>query len=393
VRIAVVADSAPPTPSGVANGVAVLGRGLAARGHEVVHVGPRWPGTAEGWNADPDGPTGPRTGPRPSVVALPSVSVRPSIGLRLAPATAAELTSRLRHHDLDVVHVHTEGPLGWAVRGAARRLDVPVVATLHTFYDHYLHYAGVPRPMRPVASALVRAALARFLRGADHLVAPSPAAATLAAALAPGATITVVPNPAPPGPVLPDSSPWHRGGDPLLLSVGRIAEEKRARQLVEVLASALTARPDVRAMVIGGGPELRTLRRRVARWGLADRLLLPGPLPHAAVLRWYRAASVYVSAARSENHPLTLLEAAAAGLPLVVADEPRLLSAGLAGVAETGRDEREVVAAALALLDDDRRWADRARAARGYAARHGLSAHLDGMEAVYRRVRTEVAVT
>jgi 1,2-diacylglycerol 3-alpha-glucosyltransferase len=386
VRIAVVSDSVPPTPSGVAIGVALLADGLSARGHDVVRIGPSWPGVP-GRRRSAAGPERAATGP--SLVALPSVPVRPSIGLRLAPATAGGLLRRLRDHDVELVHVHTEGPLGWAARGAARRLDLPLVATVHTFYDHYLHYLAVPSALRPQAAGAVRAGWRRFLRAADHVVAPSPSAAALARALVPGTPVSLVPNPAP----APAPSATAGSRTPMLLSVGRVAPEKRARELVLALAAALAERPDVRAMVVGGGPDLRPLRRHVARRGLDDRLVLPGPLPHAAVLRLYRRAAVYLSAARSENHPLTLLEAAAAGLPLVVAQEPGLLATGLAGVAETAADEGELVATALALLDDDRRRRELARASRGYADRHDLPAHLAGLEAVYHAVRAGVALT
>jgi 1,2-diacylglycerol 3-alpha-glucosyltransferase len=99
----------------------------------------------------------------------------------------------------------------------------------------------------------------------------------------------------------------------------------------------------------------------------------------------YHAASVYVTASRSENHPLTLLEAAAAGLPSLVRADAGLAPLVADGVATAiAGDDDELVARALVLTEDAPGRDRLGAAARRAAARFSAGAHLDLTERLYR---------
>jgi 1,2-diacylglycerol 3-alpha-glucosyltransferase len=382
MRIGLVTDCYHPTKNGVTGVVSLLATGLEARGHEVVLVAPRAPRRAR--------PTGSAAAPadrgfRPVDVARPALPVRPSIELRLALGSPRSFERLLARERLDVVHTHTEGPLGLAARRAALARGRPLVHTLHTFYDHYLHYLPAARLAPRPAGWLLRRSLQRFLAPYDRVVAPSPAALAHVAALAPAVPAVLVPNGVPaerserPGP----------DANPTLLYVGRLAPEKRSVQLFDALADHLVdrSRADVRAVLVGGGRSLPHLRRRAARLGLQDRIGLPGYLPHAEVLRLYGRSSVFLTASLSENHPLTLLEAAAAGLPLAVRRDPNLATLardGLTGI--VADDDRELVRRVVDLVHDPDRCDRLGRAARAAARGFSATAHVERTEELYRDV-------
>lgn len=386
MRIALVTDCYHPTPNGVTGVVDDLRAGLRARGHQVVLAAPAAPAT----------PVTAAAGARRAELAPRSVSVLPSVSLRLAAVRPATMQRWLAEHDVEVVHTHTEGPLGLAARRAAIDADLPMVHTLHTLYDHYLHYLRVGRVAPRTTQRSARRALTRFLAPATRLIAPSAAAMEHLAVLAPGVPVTLVPNgvavPAP----RPDAATRARvsarlgltRSDRVLLTVGRLAPEKRSRALVDALGEAMAAASDdVVAVLVGEGPQLTALRRDVARRGLSHRLRLPGRLAHADVLALHHLAAVCVSASLSENHPLSLLEAAAAGRPIAVRDDPNLrelVTDGVNGI--VARSDAELASRALALARDPAACRLAGARSAAVARRFGTDAHLDATEAVYAEV-------
>jgi 1,2-diacylglycerol 3-alpha-glucosyltransferase len=382
MRIGLISDCYHPTPNGVAGVVATLAAGLEARGHHVVLVAPRWPGDAGAV--------------RPADHAPRSFPFLPTIALRLAPATAGSIARLARRERLELLHTHTEGPLGLAARRAASQLGTPALHTLHTFYRHYLHYLPSGRLAPEVTARTVRRTLGWFLRPYDRVIAPSTAAQEHVAALAPEVPTALVPNGVEPDVPPPDEEERRAierllapiggsGPAPLLLSVGRIAPEKRARELVDALARRLPSHPDARAMLVGGGRLLPALRREVADRGLQDRIALPGILPHRHVLGLLRHTSVYVTASVSENHPLALLEAAVAGVPLAVRGDANLGELAIEGTSAVVADgDDDLVRRALTLATDRPRREQLGAGARRLARRCSTDVHLDRTETLYR---------
>jgi 1,2-diacylglycerol 3-alpha-glucosyltransferase len=303
-----------------------------------------------------------------------------------------------RRERLEILHTHTEGPLGLAARRAAGQLGIPALHTLHTFYRHYLHYLPTTRSAPELTARTVRRALRWFLQPYDRVIAPSAAARAHLAELAPGVPSTLVPNGVEIDGRPPDAAERRAidgllapiggsGPAPLLLSVGRIAPEKRTPELLAALADHLPGHTSARAMLVGGGSLLPALRREVATRGLQDRIALPGVLPHRLVLGLLRRTSVYVTASVSENHPLTLLEAAAAGVPLAVRGDANLGELAVEGTsAVVAGGDGDLVDRALTLAEDGTRRRTLGAGARGFAGRYSVDVHLDRTEALYRQV-------
>jgi 1,2-diacylglycerol 3-alpha-glucosyltransferase len=386
LTIGLVSDCYHPTKNGVTTVVSGLAAGLEARGHRVVLVAPAPPGRV----GDDGHPDADDDGFRRADVSRRSFPVLPSVELRVAPATSRSLTRLVEREELDLLHTHTEGPLGIAARRAGRLTGTPLVHTLHTFYHHYLHYPPLRQLGPRLAGRIVQHWMARFLLPYQRLIAPSTTAAEQIGSLVPSKPTAFIPNgvaarPRTPRTLLP-ASPLDRR---TLLYVGRISHEKRSRELFGSLAGQLASRPDLRAVLVGGGPLLPELRRRALELGLERRLLLPGYLRHPEVLAHYRHASVFLTASRSENHPLTLLEAAVSGLPLAVrrdANLGALVRDGITGI--EADDDHLLVRSAIEVVDDpDRRDALGSAAAR-MARSFSLDVHTDRTEELYLELVT-----
>lgn len=101
----------------------------------------------------------------------------------------------------------------------------------------------------------------------------------------------------------------------VMLAVGRLSAEKGFADLLEAAALARQNAPEFRLVLVGEGPERAPLEASIARLGLAGRVLLPGHFHRMAP--WYALADALVMPSHSEGSPNVLLEAMAAGLPVV----------------------------------------------------------------------------
>jgi len=177
---------------------------------------------------------------------------------------------------------------------------------------------------------LLRASRNRALRRAAHVVVPSAYLRDLALGwgVAPD-RLTVVPNPAPPLPPLPDRDAA-RGALGLdgvtLAAAGRLTRQKALGD-----ALAAVARVDrVSLVVAGDGPERGALEQRAAELGLDGRVRFVGPLARTEVLTLFRAADAALLSSAWENLPHSVVEALAVGTPVV--------ATAVGGVPEVVRD-------------------------------------------------------
>jgi glycosyltransferase involved in cell wall biosynthesis len=115
-------------------------------------------------------------------------------------------------------------------------------------------------------------------------------------------------------PATAGARPW--GPEPSVLSVGRLETEKNPLLLADVLAQI--APEGFRMLICGEGPMEGDLRERLAELGVADRAELLGYLPiHGGLMDRYRSVDAFLHVSWTEGMPQVLLEAFAAGTPVV----------------------------------------------------------------------------
>ena len=230
-------------------------------------------------------------------------------------------------HGCDLIHVQTPFVAHYAAGFSARRYGVPVIATYHTLFEEYLkHYA----PLVPAAwlRGLARSFSRRQCNVLDAVIVPSRA---IHERLGEYGVTT-------PMHILPTGISLERAeGDarqnfrarfgidaarPVALFVGRVAHEKNIAFLLDVVDLARESVPDILLVIAGEGPALAALRKSVHDRGLDGSVQFIGYLDRKTDLpACYAAADVFVFASRTETQGLVLLEAMAAGLPVVALAE------------------------------------------------------------------------
>jgi glycosyltransferase involved in cell wall biosynthesis len=252
-----------------------------------------------------------------------------------------ELVRLLRRERPDILHANSSkaGVLG---RVAAALTGVPIrIFTVHgwAFAAHSglaaRAYRAADRLMRPLTTATICVSERELEAGLE------------AGTCATEATV-VIPNAVDVG-AAPRSVSTRQ--PPLVVAVGRLKAPKDFPTLVRALGRLPAG--SFEAMIVGDGPDLPRLEEAIRSGGLSDAVRLARE--RHDVPRLLAAADVFVLASRSEGHPVSVLEAMAAGLPVVasrVGGVPEQVVDGETGLLVDPGDP-EPLAAALERLTDD----------------------------------------
>jgi glycosyltransferase involved in cell wall biosynthesis len=219
--------------------------------------------------------------------------------------TVREVRKIIEGDGIDLVHAHGYKADFYALF-AARMADVPVTATCH-------NWLGESQSMR--AYARLDRYLLRFFNG---VAAVSRSVAEQVGHAGTRHKVHVIPN----------GVPTHGGGieskladqirvrDRIVVgTVGRLSAEKGASVLIEAASKLCSDFPRAFFVVVGDGPLRSSLEARVCELGLTGQFLFVGE--RSDLNQIYRSFDVYVLPSFQEGMPMALLEAMAAGLPVV----------------------------------------------------------------------------
>ena len=165
--------------------------------------------------------------------------------------------------------------------------------------------------------------------------------------------------------------------EPVVLFVGRVVSNKRHEDLVASMAMVHDTHPDAR-LVLVGSPSIdtygRALTSLIERLGLANVVEFTGPVDNAELAAWYRRASVFLCLSEHEGFCVPVVEAMAAGLPVVgfrAAAVPETIAG--AGIVLGDKRPATVAEAVGRLLDDPGLWSTLATAGQQRAGDFALS--------------------
>ncbi|MFV1995167.1 MAG: glycosyltransferase [Verrucomicrobiales bacterium] len=178
-----------------------------------------------------------------------------------------------------------------------------------------------------------------------------------------------------------------------LLQACRLIPKKGLLTTLEALAEVVETWPDLVYVLCGSGPMEEELRERIVALGLGDNVELAGWLDQDALREQYARAHLFLhpseltESSDQEGIPNSMLEAMAAGLPVVATLHggiPEALESGVDGILVPEKSPRELAAAILELLGDPEKLGRMSRrAAESMAEKFGLESQVAKMEAVY----------
>lgn len=240
--------------------------------------------------------------------------------------------ARRKLQTMDVVHVHHPFLSGRLALRYCRPFNIPLVFTNHTRYDLYAQ-AYIPILPDELGNAFLHAYLVSFCREVDLVIAPSAGLRDVLRGFGVDVPIEVIPNGIELGPFRHPAQPVPRErlgfseSDVVLVYVGRLGPEKNLTFLIRAFAGLVVAFPNARLLLVGDGPERDNLEDRIASSGLGSKVVFTGMVDYHELPGYLAACDAFVTASVTEVHPLSLIEALAAGLPAVGVESP--------GVADT----------------------------------------------------------
>jgi len=305
LRVGLFTECYHPIRNGIVASIDMLARTLREGGHEAIVVTPEMPAYRDGCGG---------------VVRVASLPLPTRTAYRLTvpylPRTIGALS---------IVHAHSPFVTGWLSVHAAHRARVPLVFTYHTQLEAYAHYVPFEsNTTRNAATLLTRI----FANGADAVIVPTRAMEARLRALGVRARIDVVPSGI-------DRALFASGrrrrdvrarfgaddGNKLVLSVGRLGREKNLELALHAFARLENAA--ARFVIVGDGAHRAVLERLAARLQIASRTTFAGELARNALPDVYASADAFVFTSSSDTQGLVLVEALAAGTPVVAVDTPQ----------------------------------------------------------------------
>ncbi len=312
MRVVMVSDVYFPRINGVSTAIQTYRESLRAHGVEVLLVAPDYGhGGGEDW-----------------VSRVPARPVPGDREDRLARWSGMqEAVERAIVGGCDLIHVQTPFVAHYVGARAARRYDVPVLATYHTLFEEYLkHYA--PLVPAPWLRALARAFSRRQCNALDAVIVPSKAIFERLGSYGVTAPMHILPTAVSIAPPSADGRVAFRArhgiepARPVALFVGRVAHEKNIDFLIDVIDLARQSIPEILLIVAGEGPAQHPLRKTVRARALDKNVLFLGFMDRTSELPdCYAAADTFAFASCTETQGLVLLEAMASGLPVVALAE------------------------------------------------------------------------
>lgn len=340
LRLALVTETFPPEINGVAMTLGNLVKGLLERGHAVQVVRPRQAREAA---------QTPRAGF--DEILAKGIPIPNYPDLRFGLLSESRLMQLWRQRRPDIVHVATEGPLGWSAVTAARKLQLPVISSFHTNFHHYSSHYGMGLLKMPI-----EAYLKKLHNRTLATLAPTQDAARVLQENG-YRNVSVLSR----GVALEQFTPslrsaqlrasWGAGdADVVVLHVGRLAKEKNV-DVVQTAYAAIRARvPSAKLVFVGDGP------LRAALQQASPQAIFAGMKTGRELAAHYASGDLFLFPSLTETFGNVVPEALASGLAVLsydVAAAGNLITDGKNGRLIQPGEELEFINAAVALTADD----------------------------------------
>lgn len=379
MRIAMFTNTYKPAINGIVTSISLFNQGLQDAGHEVHIFAPKYNEMDEE--------------DEPLVFRFPAIDLSEMVAAALPLPVKALLEPTVNGLQPDIVHAHHPLLMGDMAAEFAEERGIPLVFTFHSRFEEYVeHYA-------PFASnlfgTLVDRMVQRYLKRCTHVIAPSASVGRMIEQIAPDLPITILPTPI-------DlsvykglqrdkvRSAYGLEQNEVLLYIGRLSKEKNLPFLFDAFAQIHAARPNTRLLVVGFGPLEDSLKDWVEKNDLSQAVIFTGGVQHDKIPHYAAAGDLFLFASTTETQGLVLIEAMAAGTPVVSVKgmgQIEALSQGGGVIVE--EDLNVFIQQVLALLMDKHALRRLATEARSAVERYSVARSVKALVGVYQLAQKE----
>ncbi len=310
LKIGIFTDVYKPVVNGVVTSIENLFNSLAELNHKIYIFAPEYPGYKDESS---------------NIYRFKSINLWSKVNYPLGLPYSRRIFKIINSLDLDLIHCHHPFLMGRAGQYVARKLHIPLVATLHTQYEEYIHYIPFNRY---IVRSMTLWALKNFSNRCDALIIPAESRKRQLEKYGISSRIKVVPNCIEPdifsklnGNKIKDRYSISRE-EKILIFVGRLAREKNIEFLITCFKDIRKKYNNIKLMLVGEGPERKRIENFINKENLSEDVILTGEINNKDIKDYYGAADIFVSTSKTEVHPVVLLEAMASAIPVVAVRAP-----------------------------------------------------------------------
>jgi glycosyltransferase involved in cell wall biosynthesis len=292
----------------------------------------------------------------------------------------------------DIIHLHHPIWLGSLGLFMARRLKVPAVYTYHTRLEHYAHF--VPLPVLLFRNLISHALIRRFANKCDAIIVPTYSTEEYLRIVGVKKPTYVQPTgieyqkfqQVPGEKVEALRKRLGLGDEKVFVSVARLSNEKNIDFMIDAIHS-LRQKTDTpfRFLMIGDGHQRDRLQQRINELKLGEHMTLVGSVPPEEMATWYKLGDAFLFASKSETQGMVILEAMAAGCPVVA-----VRSSGIDDVVRDGYNgfktpekQEQWVARVQQLLENDSLRREMSDHALGFARDYSVEKFARDVREIY----------
>lgn len=316
MRIGIFTDTYPPFINGVSTSIVNLEKALRSQGHEVFIV-----------TVNPDDMSY-RYEEDERIIRIPGIPTG-IYDYRLTGIYPLKAITKIKNWNLDIIHSHTEFGIGTFARILAKQFDIPLVHTYHTMYEDYIHY--ITKGHFDKSSKKIVEYLTMFYcdKTAKELIVPSKKTYNLfKEKYHVEKDVRIVPTGIEVEKFFKekfkkeeiDSIKKELGLKPndfVVLYVGRLAEEKNIKLLLQAHENIIKKNKNIKLVVIGSGPDLEHFIKWTIDKKLEQNIIFTNAIPWNEIPAYYQIADVFATASVTETQGLTVIEAMSASKPVV----------------------------------------------------------------------------
>ncbi|TVP57548.1 MAG: glycosyltransferase [Halomonadaceae bacterium] len=383
LRVAMFSNSYLPAINGVSVSIERLRQGLSHQGNPVLLIVPDYQNSPMGTTES-------------GVLRLPPLPI-PGHWKTFNPGNIflASIRRRVATFQPDLVHLHHPFWLGSLGLLLARWHRLPTIYTYHTRLEQQAHF--VPLPGLLFRNLIAHWLTRRFANRCNGIIVPTNSSEEYLHQI--GVTTPTF--------VQPTGVDYERfqrvdqgalntlrqslglTNEAVLITVARLSNEKNLDFIIDAIHRLRHLTPRVfRWLLVGDGQERQRLQQRIHQLQLQEHITLVGAVPPDTIANWYHLGDLFLFASRAETQGMVILEAMAAGLPVVA-----VRSSGIDDVILQGNNGFKTpqrldawCARVVQLLDDEPLRQTLADNAREFGSQHSVAAFAANIKTIYARV-------